>query len=264
MEDFNHLIRQQPHDGRILLGRARCYLRQKLIAQALSDLEAAQQLDPSTPIEEREQQQFAELYLDRSKQALDHRDFVAAVADLQRASKLAPRDARAFSRLGAAWSGQKQWQKAADSLTTALAIAPDDRDYLTRGRANLALDQVDKAIADFSEAVRLNRSSALANSLLVNTLLLRATACLQEGKKNDAAAADLAEVAKLLRPDDRKSVSDLLDTLDALVTAYADDRQFAKAAEWAQKAIDLAPDEPTRSAYHERLKKYQAATRAHP
>ncbi len=50
--------------------------------------------------------------LESGTKALKARDFAAAAADLEKAAKLNPRDARIFSRLGAAWNGLENWDKA--------------------------------------------------------------------------------------------------------------------------------------------------------
>ena len=76
-----------------------------------------------------------EAYLASGTKALESKDFTTAATDLQRASKIRPRDARVFSRLGAAWLGQRQWERAVASYTSALEIEPYDNDYLARGRA---------------------------------------------------------------------------------------------------------------------------------
>jgi serine/threonine protein kinase len=230
-------------------------------------------------------------YLASGTKALENKNFATAVADLERASKLLPRDARIFSRLGAAWLGRQQWDKAVASYTTAIEIEPFDNDYLCRGRAYLELKATDKAIADFAAAVRLNPSNAAAYVALgdahldqdeashaiaafseairicasdpganfpqLTVRLLRANAYLSLGKKAEA-ADDLTHVLPLLHREDRQSIQSVLDALDALAVAYADAGQYADAVKWAKKSVELAPDEPTKNTCRDRLKAFEA------
>ncbi len=72
-----------------------------------------------------------EALLESGFAALKNNDFVTAAADLEKASKLLPRNVRVFGRLGAAQFAQKQWQPALESYTTAIKYAPAaDNDYL--------------------------------------------------------------------------------------------------------------------------------------
>ena len=236
-----------------------------------------------------EQERLGEALLAQGTEALQKRDFAAAVTDLQRAGKIRPRDARVFSRLGAACSGQKQWDQAVAALTPAILIDPYDGDYLSRGRAYMELNTADKAIADFKEAVRLNPKNAAAyvalgdaavakndaagaiaalgeaitisssdpqaNALQVNARYMRASAYLITGQRAEM-ADDLTQVLEMARLEDRAGIHELV---DALATSFAEAHQLVDAVKWAKKAVDLAPDEATKDIYRRRLKTYEAA-----
>ena len=47
--------------------------------------------------------------------------------------------------------------------------------------------------------------------------------------------------------------------LDELAETFAAQGKRPKAIEWEAKAIELAPDEPTKEQYRSRLREYQAA-----
>ncbi len=233
-----------------------------------------------------------EAYLASGTKALESKDFTTAATDLQRASKIRPRDARVFSRLGAAWLGQRQWERAVASYTSALEIEPYDNDYLARGRAYMELKATEKAIADFTAATRLNSGNAAAyvalgdaylekdeaaqaiasfgmavkicsgdpraNYPLLSVLLLRANTYLSL-EKNTEAAGDMALALPLISRDDRPSVQSALDALDALSSAYADAGQYSDAVKWAKKSVELAPDPSTKDTFLQRLRAYEAA-----
>ncbi|MEI8374587.1 MAG: tetratricopeptide repeat protein [Planctomycetota bacterium] len=230
-----------------------------------------------------------EAFLERGTQTLSNQDFVAAIPDLEQAAKFMPREAKVFSRLGAAWSGQKRWDKAVESYTTAIEIEPHPLDYEARGRAYRALRSLDNAIADFRQSVELNPKNAQAYAELGDAYLdkenpvsaipelskavqicrtdpkanfrefsachLRAYAYLKLGKIDDA-AADLERVFDLAQSDqDRASSHDLF---YALSVKLAEAKRYADAVRWIKKAIELAPDEVIRNTYRERLKTYSA------
>jgi tetratricopeptide (TPR) repeat protein len=83
--------------------------------------------------------------------------FAEAIADLNRAAGLAPRDPWVFNKRGMAWFCQGEYQKAVDDFTTAIHLQPDlGISYFFRGniyRYHLKLR--DKAINDFQEGCRL-------------------------------------------------------------------------------------------------------------
>jgi serine/threonine protein kinase/Tfp pilus assembly protein PilF len=221
---------------------------------------------------------------------LKNNKYAAAAKDLERAGKLLPRNFRVFSRLGAAWAGLHEWDKAVKSYTTAIEIDPDSNDYLNRGRAYLELKDTDKAMADFTSAVRLNPNNARAyvergdvyldkqditNAIAdysaaigictsdasaysqLNARLLRAGAYLSAGKKNEA-ADDLTHAVRLLSRDDAEDVKSVLESIDGLIEAYTAAGQNDKAMSWAEKAVELARDDATKDAFRKRIKELKA------
>ena len=104
-------------------------------------------------------------------QALRNQDFAAAVPDLEQAAKFMPNEAKVFSRLGAAWSGQNRWDRAVESYTTAIQIEHHPLDYQARGQAYLKLGRVDDAIADFHQSVKLDPKNAKAYAELCDIYL---------------------------------------------------------------------------------------------
>ena len=160
LADFGEVLRLEPKFGKAFLGRARCYLRQKDFVAAIADWEQARRwMDVAADANAAE---FAEAYLTRGTQFLEQKDYPAAIADLEQAGQLRSSDPRVFSRLAAAWFAQENYEKAIAQVSLAIGLDPTDTDYFSRGRAYRELNQIDKAIADFSEAIRLNPQNAAA------------------------------------------------------------------------------------------------------
>jgi tetratricopeptide (TPR) repeat protein len=90
-----------------------------------------------------------------------------AIADLTEAIRHNPdpNDVRVYSRRGLAYFHEKRWDLAISDFTTALDIAPNEVDYINRGKAydgKEDLDSLEKAIDDFTNAIRENRASTQA------------------------------------------------------------------------------------------------------
>jgi tetratricopeptide (TPR) repeat protein len=86
-------------------------------------------------------------------------DYERALSDFQGATKLAPRDARAWTWRGMSHAKLGEAEKAADAWTTALKLAPDDAEthyrlghfQLDKGRVKDALDHLRKAASRMPE-----------------------------------------------------------------------------------------------------------------
>jgi tetratricopeptide (TPR) repeat protein len=229
-------------------------------------------------------------FLERGRQDLGKSDFAAAVRDLEQAAKLLPKEAKVFSRLGAAWSGQKQWDRAVESYSAAIEIEHHPLDYMARGQAYRELQRPDAAVADFHRSVELDPNNAQAYADLCDIYLdkndaesaireinkavdicrsdpnagpgefaarhFRALAYLKLGK-TDEATADLEQVFHLAQSDQDRARSH--DLFYALSVKLADAKRNADAVLWIKRAIDFAPDEETRNTYREYLKTYSAA-----
>jgi tetratricopeptide (TPR) repeat protein len=253
-------------------------------------------LDPDGTLGYARRPEYGEAYMERGTQELHNENFVAAVPDLEQAAEFMPSNAKVFSRLGAAWSGQKRWDRAMENYTIAIQIEHDPVDYQARGQAYLNLDKLDNAIADFYQSVKLDPKNVRAYADMRYAYLgyaymgkkdpesavqalnkavqichgepnansrvefiahhLRASAYLDLGK-TDEAAADLERVFDLAKSDqDRASSHDLF---YALSLELAEAKRYADAARWIKKAIDFAPDEAAKNTYREALKTYSTA-----
>ena len=75
--------------------------------EAIKEFQQTILLDPDGTLGYVKRSEYGEAYMERGTLELHKEDFVAAVSDLEQAAKYLPNNAKVFSRLGAAWSGQK-------------------------------------------------------------------------------------------------------------------------------------------------------------
>ena len=121
------------------------------------------------------------------------------------------------------------------------------------GASVVCEDDLERATADLTRAVEICRKTPNVQFRLENALLLRA-ACYRMARKPDLASNDFAEVLRL----DPNRVKRLHSQLDELAADFAREDKSVEAATWEAKAIELAPDEPTKVQYRSRLEKYEA------
>ena len=148
-------------------------LEAKSYDEAIDEFKQAVPLDRDGRLGYATRPEFGRACLERGTRALVSQDFAAAVPDLELAAKLLPKEAKVFSRLGAAWSGQKEWQRAVECYTTAIEIEHHALDYEARGKAYRAVRALDKAIADFRQSVTLDPKNASAYNNLCNVYLVK-------------------------------------------------------------------------------------------
>jgi serine/threonine protein kinase/tetratricopeptide (TPR) repeat protein len=282
--DYTEAIRLRADYGDALFGRGRSFLKAHKYDEAIADFEKL------NPQRYNIRGELAEAYMARGTQLLSQKNYPDAVRDLEQARKNNSSDSRIPSRLGAAWFAQRKWDAAVEQYTAALQIEPNDTDYYNRGRAYRRLGKTKEAVADFTEAIRLNPRSAAAyyargdarmdvedlegavadstqvialcnsdadaNYPVVNAYILRASAHLSAGHL-DLADNDLGEALRVGTPEDRSSIHNLLETL---ASAYADEHKMPQAIEWMKKAVDAAPDETVKKKYQTELEKYKSTS----
>ena len=103
----------------------------------------------------------------RSRAHEARRDLTAAIADLEGAVALAPRDARAFNELGILRADAGEAGRAVDAFTRAVTIDPAyARAWNNLGNAERALGHADAAERAFERATRADPAYALAHANL--------------------------------------------------------------------------------------------------
>ncbi|HUY36304.1 MAG TPA: tetratricopeptide repeat protein [Pirellulales bacterium] len=103
---------------------------------------------------------------------------------------------------------------------------------LTRALVWFEKGDLDKALADYDEAIRIDPKDALAYN---NRAWLRATCPDDSVRCGRLAIEDATKACEL-------SAWNGVDELDTLAAAYAEAGEFDKAIEGQRQALDLAPD----------------------
>jgi len=149
IERFSGVIQQDPKRADAWRMRGISYYWMSRYVPAIADLSEAIRLDPGNdnPLRFR-------------MAAYRHQgEYEKAAADASEAIRLNPAAADAYSVRAMLYSEQKDYAKAIEDLTIAIQRADVDRNratyYSERGDAYFRLKQLDRSLADYDEAIRL-------------------------------------------------------------------------------------------------------------
>jgi tetratricopeptide (TPR) repeat protein len=231
------LIRLVPDDARAYNNRGVAHGAKGERDEAIADFTKAIWLNPD----------YAGAYYGRSGQYDALRDYDKAVADCTEALRLKPDYAEAHSRRGVAYMRKGEHDKAIADQTEAIRLKPDDAEgYRGRGYTYNVMGDYDKAIADYREAVRIDPHSGSPH----NDLAWMLATCSEERVRDGKQAVDNATRAcELTKWKEWRA-------LDTLAAACAEAGQFDKAAEFQQKALDMATKDE-KAGCRERLSLYR-------
>jgi tetratricopeptide (TPR) repeat protein len=127
-------------------------------------------------------------------------------------------------------------------------IAEISRDYFSSGNAHLANKEYDKAIADYTEAIKLDPKDARPHERLAWVLATAAKDELRDGKKAVDYAKKACELTDWKKPD-------YLATLSA---AFAESGDFQEAIKWQTRALEAPELEQDKGPeYQQRLKMFE-------
>ena len=292
--DLQRAAELAPNDARAASYLGQTWLAQKDFKKAAVQLEKAISLDSNSDLGRKSGKACAEAYLEQGTAALKQGNYDEAILYFDRASGHDSLNALVFVRRAGAWFGKKDFAKAIDDLTASIKIKENDADYVIRGLAYRERGDLDKALSDFADAARLNpqNAAAFAHSGDVymakfdatgdkgdldraKAALNQAVAICQKNPGNEfhiedalryralchmltkedyeLAAGDFEEILRLIP----NGYTNLHVQLDELAAKFAEEGKFPKAAEWQQKAVNMAPDDD-KADYRSRLEKYRS------
>ena len=164
--------------------RGYAYRSKKDYARAVADISEAIRLLPN----------FTNAYTNRGWAYFKQKDYERALADFKRTLELNPKVAAAHNGIGQVYIAQKDFQRATAEYDALIAADPSSGNYVMLGDAYKAMGDNDKAIAGFSEAIRLKPDNKVAYQS--RQLIYRKIGDTQKQ------IADLKELTKLL-PDEK-------------------------------------------------------------
>ncbi len=142
--DCNKAIELDPKLTRAYFNRAMAWARKSEYARAKADLDEAIRLDGTDPI----------AWYERSRYWMHQGNRENAARDFDEAIRFAPKGSPLDLLLGYP-------ERAPEGLSEVIVLQPEDAlDYASRGRAWEEMGQHDKAIADFTEAIKLDPKGA--------------------------------------------------------------------------------------------------------
>jgi tetratricopeptide (TPR) repeat protein len=288
--DFTQALAHDPRDGRLFSRRGATRFMLEDHEGALDDFDAAIAID-NDPSD----------YMRRGRvlQKLGRLD--DAIADFEEAGRLDPQNALAHYRRGDCYLEKDDVEQAILALSEAIRIATRTPDpdfsladaYGVRGLCQMRAERFDKAADDFTQAIRRSRpdvasfheSRAICYEMLgrleparfdrlIMSCLVRIERDPNDHETHNALAYYLATCPEPDVRDGEMAVKHATkaceltswqeaEYIDTLASACAEAGQFDKAVEWAQKAIELAPDEEARDRFHAALELYQAGKPNH-
>jgi tetratricopeptide (TPR) repeat protein len=232
--DFTSTIELDPNATAALLHRAEAYSKVFQFPLAIADYSELIDRDPGN----------AELHNRRGLVRASTLDLEEAITDYTEAIRLQPEFEEAYYNRGVAyanmnahenpnfhepapWGNQNHWRAAIADLSTAIAYQADRADsYRYRGFAHNGLGENDEAVADLTEAVRLNPKSPWAHVGLADVYEMRGD--FDRAEREYEIAARMEDV----------------DIFVHRSNFYARRQDFSRALTEANKAVQLAPNYP--------------------
>ncbi len=162
----------------------------------------------------------------------------------------------AYAGRGYAWQLKLEPAKAIADYSEAIRLSPKNaKSYVNRGMAYFAMEDFEQALADYDTAIRLDPKEFLA-------LIQRAwlTASCPDPRYRDAKKSmkDAKKACELTEWKDGNG-------LEALAAAYAENGDFLNAVKWQQQAIDRVPpsNNRQRAMLETRLRLFQSGRPYH-
>lgn len=154
LKDYNEALRLSPDDPRTLYHRGLIRNAKGSCKTAVTDFAHAIRLKPD----------FAEAYLQRAIAFVSLGDYAKALDDLNKVIELAPYQSEAYYRRAVIYVQQGEWDKVVDDCSVALDCSAEEPEivWLIRGEAYQALGDLNAALLDYSEAIKLKPDYALA------------------------------------------------------------------------------------------------------
>lgn len=277
LKSFDRTIELQPKSAMAYTHRARIYAIKEDLEKAMTELDKALDLDPKLAtayllrarLHQQKGNQDAALddaneavrLVPGDSQALQLRALLLAgsgkiddaINDLQQLRREEPDNVELLLQLGLFYGADKQPRKAIEIFSSIIEKDPVNLVALrNRGDSWLGIGKLDKAIADYDAALKVD---AKDSGVLNNLAWLLATAPdekLRDGKR----AMELAKEAA--RVTDFKQAH----ILSTLAASYAETGDFDNAVVWSKKAVDLAEksedNKEIREQLNEELSSYEA------
>ncbi len=190
------------------------------IDKAIADYSQALANDP----------RYVEAYNNRGMLWQEREEYDKAVADYTQGLAIAPRDASLYFNRGTTWKAMKEYDKAVADLTQGLTLSPnDDLGYFYRAMVWKLKGEYGKAIADYHQALAIDPKYVSA----YNNVARLYAACPDAKYRDGAKAFEYANQAYQI--DGGKSWQ----CVSTLAAAYAECEDFAKAAEWQTKVVEM-------------------------
>jgi tetratricopeptide (TPR) repeat protein len=240
IEFFTGVIKEHPNDSYALMARGVVWqIVRRDFDKAIADFAAAIRLNPRDPI----------LYNYRGWAFYLKQEHDRAIADFNHAVRFDPEEAVYFHNRGLVWLAKKDTENAIADFTDAIRLAPGNAmAYLSRGRA-WADHKHDyaNALADYDRAIQFSPQFAQAYNGRAWLLATCPDAKHRDGKKAVVSATRACELTNWRDPM----------IIDTLAAAQAEAGDFASAARWQSKSLELLSDETQRSDFRTRLKLYE-------
>jgi len=151
--DYSVAIRIQPIHSYSWSNRGHARLRQGELKSAMVDFNRALELDPNN----------LDARLHRGQALIQSGQPAAALKDIDQVLRRQPTHALGHSYRGTALSRLRDFKRAIEAYSTALRLTPTFRDYSNRGLARQSAGDLDGAIADYDEAIKLKLNHITAH-----------------------------------------------------------------------------------------------------
>lgn len=161
LADYNSVLRLDPEIAKAWLYKGVAELKMNEDRKALKSFGKALKLDESLELA------WEQIALHQLK----HESFESAIENLSKAIELNPANPNHFYNRAAANYSLKDYTNAIEDFTKALRIREEKEWYVARGKAYLAIGDVDNALVDFERTDFRNEGNPNLSRLLINSYL---------------------------------------------------------------------------------------------